>query len=329
LKAGAYVAARTAIAPTTGVADAHKLFHQEMVAPGTEFAFRLLIVGDSKEKAEHTLADLAPALDILTSAGGQIGKGQADGQGLIKALNLTYTICSIGTDGRLVEKQLQKPVPKSAGRNKAAKESWTITLSCPGPYLSTDASRQRDPRIPRDETKAEPHVYAQRFDDTTPIVSGTSIMGALRARAAWLHALDLRLQGKDDDCIAKSIRTDETNVVRTPGDIATLNPLQRLFGVTGYRGLLCLTQAHVSGGTLWRSTSVKLDRFSGAPIDHALFEVEAFYGVKLTLSLRLETRTGSDDQVASLAERLIEDIKANGLYLGHGTNRGFGWFTNA
>lgn len=83
-------------------------------------------------------------------------------------------------------------------------------------------------------------------------------------------------------------------------------PVQRLFGESGYRGLLSINRLEVKTAEPWNVTSVKLDRFSGVPVDNALFTTATFLGVQVIVTLRLDEKRG--------------------IELGHGANKGVGWF---
>ena len=75
-------------------------------------------------------------------------------------------------------------------------------------------------------------------------------------------------------------------------------------------------------------SSVRIDRFSGAPVDNALFTSAVFVGTRLRLTISASSRgkaTLTSEDIG-LAEMIIDDIKENGLVLGHGGNKGFGWF---
>lgn len=79
-------------------------------------------------------------------------------------------------------------------------------------------------------------------------------------------------------------------------------------------------------------TSVKLDRFSGAPIDNALFTTRAYIDPVFRVELRVRNRTGALNGKAvldadlTLWDRLVEHLVRRGIVLGHGGNKGFGWF---
>jgi hypothetical protein len=86
---------------------------------------------------------------------------------------------------------------------------------------------------------------------------------------------------------------------------------------------------HYSDAKEYEITSVKLDHFSGAPIDKALFTTRAVTGAQLSLNLALRDRGGHGtpgEKDKKLFKELVKDIEDNGLMLGHGTSKGFGWF---
>jgi len=153
------------------------------------------------------------------------------------------------------------------------------------------------------------------------------VIGALRARAAWLGAVG-------------GLGEDQRFANPTWQSPAELNPVRRLFGVTGWRGLLRIARMSPIGADEPRNlTGIALDRFSGAVLDGAIFVHEMFIGVRFELDLVLDGRqfsyVGPSGKVVedypfasdtALFKALLLDIWENGLMLGHGTNRGFGWF---
>jgi hypothetical protein len=307
---GVFVAARTAIDGRSGTADEHKLFFQEMVAPGATFPVRMLLESRDEGLAERQAAALMQVLDALTGGLGSLGKNQADGQGRVQLKPHATTVVydRLGKTGAFERGTTHvTPATQPAAVPACAVKHWTLTLTCPGPFMIVDSSFApvRIANVP----PTGPQLKAQRAANL-PLVLGSSLSGVLRQRAAWLAEL-ATLQSR-------------------PYGADTLN---RLFGRAEFRALLQIDSLTVDSAEAFDITSVKLDRFSGGPIDHALFKSATFRDVVITVRLSLTQRPGeteigiptADD--LRLAVALITDIKTKGLNLGHGGNKGFGWFT--
>ncbi len=305
LRGDSFAAARTAINPETGTADAHKLFFQEMLAPGTRIPLDMLLIADDGQTLDRQWQALLPLLARL-ALGTQLGKGKSDGQGRVRLLsgNLVVTRSALQGDGRMSATPVPVPDLSQVKPTAVAGKCWTLTLTCPGPFAVLDSSKKRDRKAGQEADKDNPALAAQTLGGDLPHIPGASLMGALRAQARWLRAL-----------------TGELGDGAPSGDAPAV---RALFGTTGHRGRLSLEQLTVTSGTKWDVTSVKLDRFSGAPIDGALFTTRTYTGVAATATLRL--MPDADDDATSLAEELFAAIRDDGLMLGHGTNKGFGWF---
>lgn len=348
---GVFVAARTRIDPASGTARDGNLFFQEMVAPGSAFAFRCLVEvrgTDAAAVAELRTRKLLELLRRLTAEDGHaVGKGQADGFGRLRLDPATVRI-----DRRLLDASGDfTAVDASALWAETAATatddgSVVLDLVCDGPFAVIDASRKADRKTVNDappekaRSKAErrggvpqlqAQLQAQRLAERLPLILGSSLSGALRARARWLEARDRLRTSKPDKEVDPGGK-----VVSTAGEIVDLSSVERLFGVTGFRGLVSVARLEVREAEPWAVTSVKLDRFSGAPVDNALFTTATFLGVRISLALRLDRQDavfeGTKQNILQDADRtlfkaLIADIRKHGIELGHGGNKGFGWFT--
>lgn len=333
---GVFIAARTRIDATTGTVRDATLFFQEMVAPGTCFALRCLVEARGAEAvalAEQRLHLLLGLLRHLAEVGGALGKGYADGFGRIDldadSVRVTKRALDAAGDFPATDATALWAATPSV---RAEVRVERLALHCEGPFVVMDASRKAE-RRPADgmveeerardgRTLRAPQLQTQRLGTVLPLLLGSSLSGALRARARWLATCDALRNGGDPDAV-----DPEGQRPVTKDAIKTLTPVQRLFGVTGFRGLLTIGRLEVPEATPWTVTSVKLDRFSGAPVDNALFATATFIGVRIRLELRLEERVRfADDDHAALFERLVADVRDRGIQLGHGGNKGFGWF---
>jgi hypothetical protein len=105
------------------------------------------------------------------------------------------------------------------------------------------------------------------------------------------------------------------------------DPVKELFGTDGRRACVEIRNLTVSEAASEKVTSLKVDRFTGAPVHGALFTTDTFTGTRLSFDLVLTKRQKVPREDAeALWEKLLEDIRKRGLELGHGTNKGFGWF---
>lgn len=308
-RSAAYIAARTAIDGAAGVADDHKLFFQELIQPGTKFSFRCLLLSHgSKEEVE--LAEQIFAR--LLRDGLSLGKSRADGQGQVRFKKVTFAAWNLGEDGVLrrgSERVIAAEKPEESGNSKA--KNPVFILSCNSPFLVQDASQSelRNTRDPERVKKGSaPQIQAQKSAPRQALLPASSVAGALRARAVWLWRREHLRKGSD-------LREADGSV-------------NRLFGSLENMALLHIKRCEVSEAEPFEITSVKLDRFTGGPVDNALFTTGAFTGVRLTLEIALTRRPGFEPMAddAALFELLCRDIKDNGLDLGAGSSKGFGWF---
>lgn len=296
-----FVAARTRIDRASGTADDHKLFHAEMVPPGTIFAFHARwLTNATGAELNAELADVATALAPLTDADGvALGCGGRQGQGRVHLTEVTATLVPWDGEPEAITLPTVAWTPPDERRR--------LRLTGDGPYMILDSARRP---AKTDGAAEDANVLHPLLDGAGhPALPGSTLLGALRARAAWLDG------GADD-----------RDRVYAPQEALTAT--EQLFGVTGWRGLLGVDSIRVvDPGVKQIFTSVKLDRFSAAPIDGGLFAVEAFVDPVFEATLSLTPRgDGIPQDARDLFNRLMQDVQDMGLTLGHGAARGFGWF---
>lgn len=302
---GAYIAAHTAIDGASGVAEDHKLFMQEMVPPGVGFAVSMTLL-DFGHREEASLRALTELLAIAMRDGLSLGKSQADGQGQMAISEVSIKHLRLGPDGML--KEAKKDVVRAASTDVArlsAVQTHAFEFECAMPFAVVDSSVKGAGRE-QARKSGTVQVAAQKLRDGMPLVHGSSIAGVLRARAVWLSRL-MALNGK---------LPPESPVV------------EELFGTSAWKALVEIRNLKVSEAREEKITSLRVDRFTGAPVFGALYTTAAFTGVRLSFTLTLKSRPPLEisEQAKALFARLVEDIRENGLQLGHGTNKGFGWF---
>lgn len=303
---GIFIEARTRIDRDTGTAQDGLLYHAEMVAPGMCFQLRLALLKPTDQRIIQVQAMLA----ALTAADGvAFGGGQSNGMGRLRLIDAPR----IG-DGQTWH------------LNAPSQPAYVqLKLFCPSPYVAVDASRTSKPLKPTEqETEVaasgkEPDKPAQlqplKDGAGQPVLRGSALLGVMRARAAWLQA---RLAGASNHQDVDDPEKDFTT-------LAQLTPVERLFGVPGFRGCLQVRSVQVQPGFKpVKLTSVALDQFSQAPIDNALFSTQAFSQCRFVVALDLDGRAGQAEK--DVLDEVLADASTNGLIVGHGGNKGFGWF---
>ena len=293
---------RTSIDGDTGTAAAGRLFTEEYVKPGAEFAFELFLAEaaprsrpDDREVLQRLLGRMMAEEGIPLGADTRQGKGRVK----LKAKGLEVFTKEPGAP----KLPVQLAVVPQAG--EAQNGLFKLRLTCDGPFLILDNARSKERT-----SKEDAHLLAlMDFDGEGPRLTGSTLIGALRAAFAW-HMAD-----EDVDHVIED----------------------RLFGTTDWRGLVEIARLDRVGTPKKQSIpSVKIDRFSGAPMDNALFFTEGWTGVAFDLALRLASRKGmksaEETELKQVFETFLNRLKDEhwgGLELGHGGNRGYGWFSVA
>jgi CRISPR/Cas system CSM-associated protein Csm3 (group 7 of RAMP superfamily) len=351
---GTFRAVRTAIDAAAGVPASSKLFSAEMVAPGARFALRLRLFGDPRHVPEERERWIAALLRRMRDEGLRLGRGRGDGQGLV-TLGSLDAVTTRWVDGNRIRTgkalpEWQKLIEGAATLSPGG-STYGFRLTGEVAFLigggaeppAQDAAPAQGPN-----TGAQPLPKARknvirplRQANDRPELPGSSLMGALRARAEWIASLrQLRGgSGMDDVHIAElfGLRADQ---LRDDGLMRKLaarfdrQPIE----ITGLAGLLRVERIEAAPATAVELASVRLDRFTQEPMDGALFATEGFVRPEFTVGLRLlphpNPRQGSvfDAELRRWVRRLLRHIALRGsveqgLMLGHGRNRGFGWFT--
>lgn len=321
---GCYQKTNVALHPDRASANDNQLFHREFVASGAKFTFSALWFGDLEDSMFiQVIAQLSQGIFL--------GSNTAKGSGNIALdmADLSIIQCRISNDGTRVETVLGekeisgfiKNVQKISLPDTAKYKSYKLTLSCDGPFISMLG------QIEEDGTK----IVAPLEQDGKPVLWVDSLKGALRARAGWLAELG-RANSKsdrddklpmDDPRLEKVL--DGRNKLTTKEDLQKLSTVEHLFGVCGLRASLTIHDLICTKpGSTQKLTSVSIDRITGGGRDKFLFTERVFWGPEFTVVLSVPNNL-PDEQHKSVAE-LLKDIMANGLTLGHGASKGFGWF---
>ena len=305
-----------AISPVTATAEEGKKFDYELLEAGLVFplSFELLLTGDN----ERLVGALALALRGLEQH--EIGLGLRKRRGLgqcrveewrVRRYDLTmpkglvaWLVCDPDGEqaGNSIVDLLQIPLPAADAREWFALEA---TFGLPGSLLIRSGSGVGDsPDIVHLRSRRDGHLHS--------ILSGTSLAGAVRARALRI-ALTIRPEdGADlvDDMFGRRIHR------------ATDKP-------TGSR--LVASESVLKGTRDLVQSRVKIDRFTGGSFPAALFTEQPAFGgdgAGVTLRLILRQPKGSDDTLKQaeigLLLLVLKDLWTGDLPLGGESSVGRG-----
>lgn len=339
---------RLRIDRNTGAAEANMLFNEELIAAGAEFEFEalLLLDGPSDEAAiAGTVDDLGRVLGPLLRDGGlALGAGARRGQGraLLLGETLQMTLLRIEpSTGILVgtpREDLVRRITRIAAPPAAQRWRHEIRLVCDGPFITI-----------RDNVPADGDDDAQ----ITPVGRGgnpelwpSSLLGALRARAAWLAARERLRAGRRglDPERFSAIREDgsadpeidnRSKLLSDKRKVQNLSSVERLFGVAGWRGEVRLSDLAFTGPItgLHRATGAPIDRFTGGVRQGthgrgAFFKEDTWLEPQFRAVIEWVPRSKSERRTvdAELLDLLLADLRDVTLFLGHGASKGFGWF---
>lgn len=310
------VLARTAIDGSCGTAATNKLFHARAVPPGAIWTARMTLLGAWTEADKALVAQLLKALS--EPEGLAMGRGKNAGMGMVRLSEITRVETLQLKDGK-VERRSDQPAGWNELRRQAkaplqTTAAWALTLTADGPFAAT-GPKGNDNKL-----------KALRNPDGAVQLPGPSLKGALRAKAKWW--LDLRrLRGESiDPAILDDLFGADSPAPVAGGGAGT--------GSKAYAGLLQIRAINSDCKIFKNLTSVRVDRFTMGAFQGALFEVEAAVNPVFKVSLELTDRPARSktsrmelkEFVDSFLAMLAAPGPSGGLQLGHGANRGFGWF---
>ena len=286
------------------------MFQLEIVPAGACFDFDAVALGASEEAEDDIRAALVPLATGLALGRG-IGKG--NGRMRLEGASVRMTRRRLDVSGDKPKAVDDPPLVLAIPTEVPPVSSRRFDFRCPGPYLS------HNPCEHASDGRGN-ILFSLRRNALTPVLWPESLYGVLRRRCAWIARTD---DVADAD--------DRFRVLADNADPRMLTRTERLFGVTGWRGLICLGDVALEGGERMSAkgdgiAGTSLDRFSGAVLDDRLFFGDAWTGLTLTFTLGLDLDRYRGEEDEALFDALVAEIQDEGLQLGHGTNRGFGWF---
>lgn len=320
-----------AIDPRTRTAREQKKYNLELVPVGTRFPLEVeLLLPDDEDKVVRLRAALALALGALQRGEITVGARGSRGYGACRAHSWSLTTYDLANADHLLaylvaDRSTESDDPNQAGWQRYAVVSpvphhdddivallgapvptadtrKTVTLTAHFALASPLLIRSDLPEYPGEAPDAT-HLRRPKSTEREPVLPGTSVAGALRARAIRI-----------------------ANTLGAPN----LNAIESLFGPEQGREVgkrtLKASRLRVSEQAIANSTSlvqsrVSIDRFTGGALDTALFsEAPLTRGdVKLTITIH-----DPEDAELGLLMLLLKDLWTGDLPLGGTSSVGRG-----
>jgi len=303
------------INPETRIAEDKFKYDGEFLPPGVRFPlrFELLLADDVYQ--EERLGMLVAALQALEQGEIAIGARKTRGFGRCRVVGWRMTRFDLrqpedlfdwltldeNTYPALTQAELQPITALILVHPKAHDQRQLFTIRAVFDLASPLLIRSEEPLTNDDH---QPDVSHLRDGVGRPIISGTSLAGVLRGRAARiLHTLGLK-QDNPDSLLNKLFGKDM---------------LQHKMNPTASR--LIVEEAAILRPNYLVQNRVAIDRFTGGAFDTALFaEAPQVDG---TVELRLSIRNPEDCQIGLLL-LLLKDLWTSDLPLGGTSSIGRG-----
>lgn len=290
-----------ALEPETRTAERKKKFDFELLVAGTGFPLRLELLVP-RDGGEELLRGFAIALQGLENGEIAFGARKRRGLGRCRVTQWQVTRYNLIQATGLLEWLNQTGKPQTGPHisellgvqaDLDQRESFAIeaTFGLDGSLLIRSGMGEAG-------APDSVHLQSNRNNRTVPILSGTSLAGALRARALRIaqtvgtkenaerlvnDLFGLRIQSPEDKPVASRLITAETEVV-SPLDLV--------------------------------QTRVKIDRFTGGSFPTALFSEQPVWGQKgTTVTVRIVIQQPSEANIG-LTLLLLKDLWTGDLPLG-------------
>ena len=303
-----------AIDPKTRIAEDRKKFDFELLAAGTEFllSFELLVL-----KGKESILREALVLALQGLENGEISLGKRKRRGFGRCRVSRWAVCryDMTNPQGLVAWLESDQTARQEGESIAALLNTSVSDRQQPPECRLNGTFVIDGSLLIRSSFGEPnapdfvHLHSKRNGKAIPILSGTSLAGALRARTRRI-AMTLWQDEKAVNTFTNKLFgfRQEKKEDKTPPTASRLWVEE-----TGIENSLELVQSRV-----------KIDRFTGGSYPGALFNEQSVFGQKDTrvqIQLRAIEPTEAD---VGLLLLLLKDLWTGDLPLGGESSVGRG-----
>lgn len=306
--------AGVAIDPVTRTASAGKLFESELIEAGARFPlrFELGLPADGGESLRRALAVALTGLER-----GEIGLGMRKRRGLGECVVRNWRVerYDLLTGADLVAWLEGQPGVPATGATIAEQLGLTGPLAAAVPdqrrRLVLEAAFRLESSLLIRSSSGGPkspdmvHLKSRRAGREEPVLSGTSLAGALRARALRIAQT---VHGPAGAALVEGLfgqPLDDEAQPRRPSRAKEKSASRAV-----------VHESVVAGGVERVQSRVKLDRFTGGSYPGALFDQQPVFGAERTVvPVRLEVRQPSDPEIGLLLG-VLKDLWTGDLPLG-------------
>lgn len=308
------------IDPRTRTAQEGKKYDLELLSAGTIFPLRFeLLLPADETVAQKLRAALALALFGLEQGEISLGARKSRGFGHCRVNTWTVTTYDVNTSaGLLAWLSLDhpnwgyaQPVPRTGkvaevfdGQLPDIDKRATFTIKARFGLDSAILIRSEQPLPGTDVQPDTVHMHSRGIAGSQPVLPGTSLAGALRARAGR---------------IVNTLNADKTRTVLDclfGRDMDTLQTSEKLSA-----SRLIVTESEITGGDYLVQNRIAIDRFTGGAFDTALFNEAPLFGGEVELCLTI--RDPKEYEIGLLL-LLLKDLWTSDLPLGGTSNIGRG-----
>lgn len=325
---------RTAIFEGSRTAEDGQLRHERIVAPGTRFFTRVIVESGTQEDVGLLLG----LLDLLDGrdAWSALGSSTSHGGGKV-----AWSVSKVARFGGQEAKSWLETANEDGWENFASRQDVTpralarmsefriklpLELQIGGNFLSS-ANETYTNENGDSATRLRPIRYVGG-DETTALLPGSSLNGALRAQAQRIY----RTIGQD------FAAWEEDDMGLPPA-------IENLFGSHRHRSLLECETFCAEDLEMVQQEFVAIDRFSGGAADEKKFAVRSFEAPNLKGEISIVTRRFFDRDLSGLSTHadevelspeavgllalVLKDLASGDVPLGYGTRKGYGAVTSA
>ena len=312
-----------AINARSRTADDKKKYDLQLWAAGTRFPLRFELVIRECDNETELRQSLATALNGLSNGGITLGMRKRRGYGAVTVENWRVRRWNLKAPAELLDwlengtatlsSQAPLETALGAGLSNDARDSFAIeaTLALNGSILIRSEGRSAD------KGPDAVHLKARKADGASvaSVLSGTSLAGALRARAFKILSTlgDAEAQKHVDQIFGADM--DELRERRRQGD-KTAQPCASRLNVT--------EQVISNAQEEFVQNRVSIDRFTGGALETALFNEQPVFGGKESrLTVTLHLRQPWEEEIGLLL-LLLKDLWTGDLPVGgeSGVGRG-------